>query len=203
VLRQYASYDDSREAINKQLDELRTRIEQLDVITRESESNVCAKLEELSSGVAAQESAFNKRLGETESNVVGMCDKLDELSIEVATQETTFNKRLADALAPLESNVSGVCAKLDELSSAVAAQETTFNKRLTDALAQLSVQANESNSLVAELCAKVQSQETQLQKLMEEREVVPVEVPAESGAVVGAPATRSMLSRAAKAAGLL
>lgn len=177
------------------MDELRTRIEQLDVITRESESNVCAKLEELSSGVAAQE----KRLGETESNVVGMYDKLDELSSGVATQESAFNKRIGET----ESNVSGVCAKLDELSSVVAAQESAFNKRLTDALAQLSVQANESNSLVAELCAKVQSQETQLQKLMEEREVVPVEVPAESGAVVGAPATRSMLSRAAKAAGLL
>ena len=63
------------------------------------------------------------------------------------------------------------------------------------------MQNSESNNVVAELCAQVQSQDTQLQKLMEEREVVPVQV--ESGAVVGAPATRSMLSRAAKAAGLL
>ena len=99
-----------------------------------------------------------------------------------------------------ESNVVGVYDKLDELSSAVAAQETAFNKRLADALAQLNAQANESNSLVAELCAKVQSQETQLQKLMDEREAVPVTV---EGGVLTGENKRGYLSRAAKAAGLL
>ena len=46
---------------------------------------------------------------------------------------------------------------------------------------------------------KVQSQEEQLQQLMAEREAEPVQV--ESSAVAGAPTTRSILSRAAKAAG--
>jgi DNA repair exonuclease SbcCD ATPase subunit len=129
--------------------------------------------------------------GAPNSSLDALHKQLEELSarveqLEVITQDT-------------ESNVVGVYDKLDELSSAVAAQETAFNKRLADALAQLRAEATESQSLVAELCAKVQSQEAQLQQLMEKREAEPVQV--ESSAVAGAPATRGILSRAAKAAG--
>ena len=93
----------------------------------------------------------------------------------------------------------GLSYKVDDLTGVVAAQENNFNKRLADVLASVLEQQAQNNSLVAELCAKVQSQEEQLQQLMAEREAELVQV--ESSAVAGAPTTRSILSRAAKAAG--
>jgi ABC-type transporter Mla subunit MlaD len=110
-------------------------------------------------------------------------------------------ERLEQIANDTESNLVGVLDKVEALEGVVAAQEENFNKRLTDVLALVSAQANQSQIVVAELCAKVQSQEAQLQKLMDEREAAPVEVES-STVVTGTPATRSMLSRAAKAVGI-
>ena len=106
--------------------------------------------------------------------------------LELSTQDT-------------DAKVVGLSYKVEDLTGVVAAQEDNFNKRLAEVLASVREQQAQNNSLVAELCAKVQSQEEQLQHLMAEREAEPGQV--ESSAVAGAPATRSIPSRAAKAAG--
>ena len=131
---------------------------------------------------------------------------------DTGTQADGFNARFAELEARLtevelitqdtDAKVVGLSYKVDDLTGAVAAQEDNFNKRLSEALASVREQQTQNNSLVAELCAKVQSQEVQLQKLMDEREAAPVVVES-STAVTGTPATRNMLSRAAKAAGII
>ena len=106
-------------------------------------------------------------------------------------------EQLEQITSDTESKMVLVNDKVDRLSSIIASQEESFNKRLSDVLAQLQKQAEE-NSKVADLCAKVKSQETQLMQLMEEREAEPVETTSSAGTG----ATRSYLTRAAKAVGL-
>ena len=91
------------DALNQRLEELSDRVEQLEVIS-----------------------------GDTEKNVVGIYDKLDELTLTVEAQERTFSKRLADALAQLTAQAVDNQSLVAELCAKVQSQEAQLQKLMEE-----------------------------------------------------------------------
>ena len=89
----------SLDTLYKRLEELDERVQQLEVIS-----------------------------GDTEKNVVGICDRLDELSSAIAAQEKTFNQRLADVLAQINAQSAESNSLVAELCTKVQSQEEQLQK---------------------------------------------------------------------------
>ena len=85
---------------------------------------LCKRLEELDERVQQLE-VINR---DTETNVVGICDRLDELEGVVAAQEKSFNQRLVDALSQLSVQNAESNAVVAELSAAVQSQGEQLQK---------------------------------------------------------------------------
>jgi chromosome segregation ATPase len=93
------AFNSSLDVVYKQLEELNERVQKLEVITHD-----------------------------TESNVVGVYDKLDELSGKVEALEITFSKRLADMLAQIRAETTESQSLVAELCAKVQSQDAQLQQ---------------------------------------------------------------------------